>query len=236
MNTIIRKQIALIASVVLMLMGLTAFRTSAQEKNNNFSLDPYYQIMDTIDRHGGDPYIRIQWMDTIIALRIPLSDAYMKKSMGKFRELYQKKGEIFDSIGYKTMHAVGTQNCHSYALEQYLKSKDVQGNSIFTASHSLFNGEMAKVLAVSFKPVQRFTNKEMKKNQNTLPPKTLLVFKDKNETPIHSVFYDQGFHSKNGALISQTFEDINPLLKLYTDTVWVDLYEINSSKFTTIKN
>lgn len=236
MNTIIRKQIALIASVVLMLMGLTAFRTSAQEKNNNFSLDPYYQIMDTIDRHGGDPYIRIQWMDTIIALRIPLSEVYAKKAMNKFRELYEKKGEVFDTAKHKAQFTSGVQNCHSYALERYLLSKQVQDNSLFTASHGLFNGEMAKILAVSFKRNQRLTPKEFKKYQHSLAPQTLLVFKDKQETPIHSVFYDQGFHSKNGALSPHTFEEISPLLKSYFDTVWIDLYEINSDQFVNHKN
>lgn len=239
METFIRKQTATIISVALALIGFAPYRGVAQEKSHNFSLVPYFKVLDTIDRDGKNPLLKVQWVDTtIIDLRIPSSSSSPEKKrfMAKMRELYEKKGEVFDSARLEAQMLVGLQNCHSYALERYLASKDVEGNSLFNASTSLFNREMAKVLNLSFKQIQRFTAKEFKKNQGNLPRKTLLVFKDKHDIPIHTVFYDQGFHSKNGAFAAHTFPAIQPLLKSYFDTVWIDQFEIDFSKFPNHKN
>lgn len=207
----------------------------AQEGSQKFSLKPYFTVLDTVDKDGKDPYIRAKWLDTVILLRIPQSAVQQKLNMDKLRPFYEKRGEVMDTQMHKDWLLVGAQNCHSYALEAYLASKDIQDNQLFTPTTSLFNWEMAKVLDVSFKRIQRLTPKVLQKSQVILPQKTLLVFKDKNDSPIHSVFYNQGFQSKNGVFKPYTFKTIKPLLKAYFDTVWIDQFEVDTAQLVNYK-
>lgn len=207
----------------------------AQDEKHYSSLSPYFTIIDTLDKNANEPILRAKWLDTIIELRIPMSSQQQKIAMDKFRALYEKKGETMDTLAFKAVYIIGAQNCHSYALERYFANHDIKDNLLFTPTTSLFNWEMSKVLGVSFKRIQRFNPKDLQKGKESLPHKTLLVFKDKNDMPIHTVFYDHGFQSKNGAFKPVTFETIKPLLKSYFDTVWIDLFEMDSSKFSNFK-
>ena len=207
----------------------------AQDENQHFSLRPYFAIIDTLDKDGKEPILRAKWLDTIIDLRIPVSPKQQKIAIDKFRALYEKNGATMDTLSFKAIQMTGAQNCHSYGLEQYLANQNIKDNLLFTPTTSLFNWEMAKVLEVAFKRIQRYSPKELQKNQALLPHKMLLVFRDKNDAPIHTVFYDHGFHSKNGVFKPYTFETIKPLLKSYFDTVWLDLFELDSSKFANFK-
>ena len=176
----------------------------AQDENHHFSLSPYFTIIDTLDKDGKEPILRAKWLDTIIDLRIPISPKQQKIAIDKFRALYEKSGKTMDTLSFKSVQMVGAQNCHSYALERYLANQNIKDNLLFTPTTILFNWEMAKVLEVAFKRIQRFGAKELQKNQASLPHKTLLVFWDKNDMPIHTVFYDHGFHSKNGVFMPYT--------------------------------
>ncbi len=87
-------------------------------------------------------------------------------------------------------------------LERYFKFHNISGNLLFTDRTIVTeNMYMEKILATSFKKGHSIKTKPNKNLKYAFDKGTLLVFRNKWNTPIHTVFYDGEYHTKYGAWI-----------------------------------
>ena len=207
----------------------------AQETSMAFSLKPYYAIVDTTEKDIYDRTVKVRWLNSTIEILAPASEQNQKAAKEKLKQLFEKKGMPFDSVGHEAMHQSFAQNCHSFALEQYFKSKKIEDGVLFTPSTRLFDKELEKILSESFTLIRKFTIKEFIKAQKELPQGILLVFRNQSNSPFHSVFYNNEFYSKNGAFGARVFPEVKPILKSYFDTAFIEAYAIDQTKFDYFK-
>lgn len=203
------------------------------------NLESYYTIKDTVQDQQGDYIINVQWLNSEIVLRIPLPPEEQRKLEGKLIAKLGESNKKVDTALLQQVYMEATQNCHSYALQKYWSYYKVD-TDLFSSTTRLFNEDMQKVLNSAFKKIDSFDRKAIKKKKYQLNNKEaiIIVFRNKYDSPIHSLFYEnQTYYSKNGMLKERTYSKLKALLKeRYFDTQTIEAYTIDETKFTNFLN
>ncbi|UYN85138.1 MAG: hypothetical protein KIT51_09505 [Cyclobacteriaceae bacterium] len=78
-----------------------------------------------------------------------------------------------------------------------------------------------------------------KRNAQSVPfdKGTIVVFRNKWDSPIHTVYFDgQFFHSKYGAWPAKAEEKVDFILKKYWDSTKIEEYKLDNKKITDFIN
>jgi hypothetical protein len=142
-----------------------------------------------------------------------------------------------DTLTMNEMRTIGAQNCHSYALEKYFNSIQVD-NTLFTRWTSLKeNKYMNSILMTTFVKTKSFDTKRKKCKECSFDKGSLIVFRNKWNTPIHTVYFDgQYFHSKYGALRAKAESNVDPILKKYWDSTKIEEYRLDDKIIMSLIN
>ena len=221
----------------LLIMSLTFPNKAFPQYNGSTITNPQnsirdlYHIRDTISSDNTSITLVVEWMDSVIEIRKTTSLKYDLSYIRKFRKdpTYVPSGQ--DTLSYNAMRKTGSQNCHSYALERYFNYYQIKDNTLFTGMTIVTeNKYMQIILASVFKKGDVVTTKPGKNLKFAFAKGSLLVFRNKGNTPIHSVFYDGAFHSKYGAWAAETEKELKPVFKRYWDTETIEAYQIDWEK------
>ena len=175
--------------------------------------------------------MKVLWMDSLLEIRKTTSLKYDLEYTRKFRRDSTYVPTQNDTISYNELRRVFSQNCHSYALEKYFTYHNISDNSLFTDMTVVTeNVYMDRILAASFVKGHSIMTKPKKNLKYPFDKGTLLVFRNKWNTPIHTVFYDGEYHSKYGGWAAKAEKDLRPVFDKYWDTVTVEEYKLDVSK------
>ncbi len=207
--------------------------TSQQKLTDNIrSTEQICFKLDTIETKSKyNATVRINWMDSIIELSYTTKIKYDLEEARKFRRDSTYIPSASDTITMNKMRTTGSQNCHSYALEKFFTSIQFE-NLVFTKWTSLKeNKYMNSILATSFIKTKSFDTKRKKCKVCSFDKGSLIVFRNKWDTPIHTVYFDgQSFHSKYGALPAKEEKTIDEILKIYWDSTKIEEYQLDNGK------
>ncbi len=194
--------------------------------------------VDTIEtKNKYNVTIRLDWMDSIIELNYTTRIKYDLEEARKFRRDSTYLPSASDTITMNKMRTTGAQNCHSYALDKFFSSIQFE-NLVFTKWTSLKeNKYMSSILATSFIKTKSFDAKRKKCKECSFDKGSLIVFRNKWDTPIHTVYFDgQLFHSKYGALPAKEEKTVDEILKIYWDSMKIEEYQLDNEKLTDFIN
>jgi hypothetical protein len=219
---------------------LTFQQATSQEivADNIKSIRQLYYTVDTIEtKYKYNPTLRINWMDSIIELNYTTRIKYDLEEARKFRRDSTYVPSSADTINMNKMRTTGAQNCHSYALDKFFNSIQLD-NSLFTKWTSLKeNYYMNSILATSFIKTKSFDTKRKKCKVCSFDKGTLIVFRNKWDSPIHTVYFDgQVFHSKYGAWPAKEEKNVDEILKRYWDSTKIEEYQLDNDKLTNFIN
>ena len=188
--------------------------------------------VDTIQtKYKYNPTLRVNWMDSIIELDYTTRIKYDLEEARKFRRDSTYIASSADTINMNKMRTTGAQNCHSYALDKFFNSIQLD-NSLFTKWTSLKeNRYMNSILVTSFKKTKSFETKRKKCKECAFDKGSIIVFRNKWDTPIHTVYFDgQFFHSKYGAWPAKAEDNVDSILKRYWDSTKIEEYKLDDKK------
>jgi hypothetical protein len=215
------------STVFLLLFFVTKITHSQQISK----LDSLYRVIDTTLVDNTSMLLKVLWMDSLIQIRNTTSLKYDLEYQRKFRRDSTFVPTSEDTLRYNAMRKTASQNCHSYALERYLRYHKVADQVLFTDKTILKeNRQMDKILETAFKKDKTVKTKPRRNLESNFSKGSLLVFRNSWGSPIHTVFYDSAFHSKYGGLTAKAEKGLKPILKRYWDTVTIDEYRIDSLK------
>ncbi len=189
-----------------------------------------YSSVDTISRDNISVTLEVSWMNSPIQIRKTTRMIYDLEYQRKFRKdpTYYPTRE--DSLRFMDLMETFTQNCHSHALEKYFEYHHI-GDSLFTKRTVVTeNMYMDNILSMAFRKEREVKTKPSRNLNVKFKEGSLIVFRNKSHAPIHAVFYDGKFHTKNGGWAARTEESIKPIFKKYWDTVVLEEYQIDMDK------
>ena len=212
-------------------LTLTAQENSAPDNKGIETVSALYKIQDTLSRDNTSVTLRVLWMDSLLEIRKTTSLKYDLEYARKFRKDPTYIPTKNDTITYNELRRIGSQNCHSYALEKYFKYHNVSENTLFTDKTILTqNMYMEKILTTSFKKGLSIKTKPRKNLNYPFEIGTLLVFRNKWNTPIHTVFYDGEYHSKYGGWAPKAEKKLKTVFDRYWDTTTIEEYKLDTAK------
>ena len=190
-----------------------------------------YHISDTLNRNNTSVTMKILWMDSVVEVRKTTSLKYDLEYARKFRRDSTYVPTQKDTLSYNELRRIGSQNCHSYALEKYFSYHNIFDNELFTNMTTVTeNKYMEKILVTSFKKVTSIPTKPRKNLKYNFTKGSILVFRNKWNTPIHTVFYDGEFHSKYGGWSAKVEKDLKPVFDRYWDTTTIEEFHFDTEK------
>ena len=221
------------------IFALTLYHVTAQSTVNNrvLSIENLYYATDTISTQNKYSLtIDINWMDSSIQIRKTTAIRFDLQESRKFRRDSTYNPTPEDTLRYIELRKTFSQNCHSYALEKYFKHVGIT-NDLFNESTVLTeNRYMDKILVTSFEKTKEFKAKRKKCRDCTFEKGTIIVFRNKWNTPIHTVYYDGQFHSKYGGWPAKAENSIDTIIKKYWDTVTIEGYKFDYEKVSRFIN
>lgn len=218
-------------SSILTYLTSTAQDSSAPDSKGVGTVSALYKIQDTLSRDNTSVTLRVLWMDSLLEIRKTTSLKYDLEYARKFRKDPTYIPTQNDTITYNELRRIGSQNCHSYALEKYFKFHNVSENSLFTDKTILTqNIYMEKILTTSFKKGLSIKTEPRKNFNYPFEIGTLLVFRNKWGTPIHTVFYDGEYHSKYGGWAPKAEKKLKTVFNRYWDTTTIEEYKLDMAK------
>ena len=144
---------------------LTIQQATSQQivADNIKSTRQLYFSVDTVQtKYKYNPTLRINWMDSIIELDYTTRIKYDLDEARKFRRDSSYIPSTSDTINMNKLRTTGAQNCHSYALDKFFSSTQID-NLLFTKWTSLKeNRYMNSILATSFIKTKSFEVKKKK--------------------------------------------------------------------------
>ena len=221
-----------------LIIGIIVILTFQQATSQDVGADnikstrELYFIVDTIQtKYKYNPTLRINWMDSIIKLNYTTRIKYDLEQARKFRRDSTYIPSSSDTVKMNELWRTGAQNCHSYALEKFFNSIHL-ADSLFTKWTSLKeNRYMNSILVNSFTKTKSFETKRKKCKECAFDKGSIIVFRNKWGTPIHTVYYDgQFFHSKYGALPAKAEHNIDLILKIYWDSTKIEEFKLDDKK------
>ena len=189
-----------------------------------------YSVADTISRDKTSVTLNVKWMDSPIQIRKTTRMVYDLEYQRKLRKdpTYYPTRE--DSLRFMNLMETFTQNCHSYALEKYFDYHHIV-DSLFTKRTVVTeNMYMDNILMAAFRKEREVKTKPARNLKAEFKEGSLIVFRNKSHAPIHAVFYDGKFHTKNGGWASRTEESLKPIFKKYWDTEVIEGYQVDREK------
>lgn len=209
----------------------TAQNNSQPHNKGIGTVSALYKIQDTLSRDNTSVTLRVLWMDSLLEIRKTTSLKYDLEYARKFRKDPTYIPTQNDTITYNELRRIASQNCHSYALEKYFKYHNVLDNTLFTDKTILTqNIYMEKILTTSFKRRLSIKTKPRKNLNYPFEIGTLLVFRNKWNTPIHTVFYDGEYHSKYGGWAAKAEKKLKTVFDRYWDTTTIEEYKLDTAK------
>lgn len=210
----------------------------ALAQNENRQLDPksttiknLYRILDTLNRNNTSVTMKILWMDSIVEVRKTTSLKYDLAYQRKFRRDSTFIPTQKDTLSFNELRRVAAQNCHSYALEKYFAYHNILDKELFTNMTVLTeNSYMEKILVTSFKKITAVSTKPRKNLKYSFAKGSLLVFRDKWNVPLHTVFYDGEYHSKYGGWSAKAEKTLKPVFERYWDSTVIEEYRFDREK------
>lgn len=221
----------LILGIILILAFQQA--TSQDIKADNIkSIQSLYFPFDTIQtKYKYNITVRVNWMDSIIEINNTTRIKYDLEEARIFRRDSTYTPSVTDTLNMNKMRTSGSQNCHSYALNKFFKNIQLD-NLLFTEWTALKeNRYMNSILATTFAKTKSFEPKRKKCKDCSFDKGSIIVFRNKWNTPIHTIYFDgQFFHSKYGVLPAKTEHNIDAVLKRYWDSTKIEEYQLDSKK------
>jgi hypothetical protein len=135
-----------------------------------------------------------------------------------------------DTLRYIELRKLFSQNCHSYALEKYFKSLGITDDLFNDSTVLTENKYMDKILITSFQKTKDYKVKNKKCKDCNFDTGTIIVFRNKWNWPIHTVYFDGLFHSKYGGGQAKAESNVDIVVKRYWDTVTVEEYKLDYNK------
>lgn len=223
----------LMIATILVLTFQHATSQDLTADNKIKSITSLYYPVDTIQTKE-DKYsltVNFNWMDSVIQVRRTTRIKYDLREMRKFRKDSTFIPSPTDTLRYNELRKTFSQNCHSYALEKYFKSKRVTDDFLFTEWTALTeNRYMDKILNTAFEKTKTFEPKKKKCKDCSFNKGSIIVFRNKWGTPIHTVYYDGKFHSKYGGWAAKTEDHVDLILKKYWDSTKIEEYRLDDKK------
>ena len=215
------------------ILALTIYQVTAQSTVDNkvLSIKNLYFPTDTISTK--DKYsltVDIKWMDSVIQIRKTTAIRYDLEESRKFRRDPTYNPTPDDTLRYTKLRKTFSQNCHSYALEKYFRNVGVTDDLFNETTVLTENRYMDKILITSFEKTKEFKIKRKKCKDCTFDKGTIIVFRNKWNSPIHTVYFDGQFHSKYGGWPAKAEDKIDNVLKKYWDTVTIEEYKFDNKK------
>lgn len=201
------------------------------EDSHITSIKPLYRVMDTVLRDPTSVTMNVLWRDSVIKIRKTTSLKYDLAYARKFRRDSTYVPTQKDTLSYNELRRIASQNCHSYALERYFDYHGIWDKELFTNMTVVTENEyMGKILATCFKELARVKTKPRRNLQYNFKRGSILVFRNKWQVPIHTVFYDGYYHSKYGAWPAKAERDLKPVIERYWDTTVIEEFQLDSVK------
>lgn len=210
----------------------------SQNFNDQHSINDLYSILDRSPTKTIN-YVtwKVNWMDSIIYFNKRISLKYDLEYMQKFRSDSTYVPSPEDTLRMGKLVETASQNCHSYALEKYFIDKEFNDNELFTNTTSLLeNRYMESILKTAFSCEKVYSIKRKKCKDCVFNKGSLIVFRNKWNTPIHTVYYDGLFQSKYGGWPAKAEEKIEYVIKRYWDTTAVEEYQLDVNKVSSYLN
>ncbi len=89
---------------------------------------------------------------------------------------------------------------------------------------------MKSILATAFKKTKSINTKPKKNFKTAFTEGSLLVFRNKDNWTIHTLFYDGKYQSKNGGWEAKSYDKLIDIYKTYWDTVIIEEYQLDTNK------
>lgn len=190
-----------------------------------------YHIADTLNWNNTSVTMKVLWMHSVVEVRKTTSLKYDLEYARKFRRDSTFVPTQKDTLRYNERRRIGSQNCHSYALEKYFTCHKIVDNDLFTSMTVLTeNKYMEKILMTAFKKVTTIQTKPRKNLKYSFTKGSILVFRNKWNVPIHTVFYDGEFHSKYGGWGAKAEKKLKPVFDRYWDTTTIEEFQLDTHK------
>ncbi|MEO7991105.1 MAG: hypothetical protein ABI663_16265 [Chryseolinea sp.] len=221
--------------IILGIILLLTFKqgTSQESRTGNIkSIQQLYFTVDTIQtQYKYNVTVRINWMDSIIEINNTTRIKYDLEEAREFRRDSTYVPSPTDTINMNQMRTTGAQNCHSYALDKFFESTQLD-NLLFTEWTVLKeNRYMNSILATTFTKTKSFEPKKKKCKDCSFDKGSIIVFRNKWDTPIHTVYFDgQFFLSKYGAWPAKAEDSVDLILKRYWDSTKIEEYRLDNKK------
>jgi hypothetical protein len=204
---------------------------NGQTDSKTATVKKLYRIADTLNRDNTSVTMKILWMDSVVEVRKTTSLKYDLEYQRRFRRDSTFVPTQKDTLSYNELRRIGSQNCHSYALEKYFDYHGILDKELFTNMTVLTeNRYMEKILVTSFKKITTIPTKPRKNLKYNFTKGTLLVFRNKWNVPIHTVFYDGEYHSKYGGWSAKAEKELKPVFEKYWDSTVIEEYQFDNQK------
>ncbi len=201
-------------------------------ENKIKSIQSLYYSVDTVQSKDKNSLtVDIKWMDSVIQIRKTTRVKYDIDEARKFRRDSTYTPSLTDTLRVYEMRKIFSQNCHSYALEKYFKNAGLNDELLFTEKTVLTeNMYMDKILVTAFEKINSFETKRKKCKDCNFSIGSIIVFRNKWNWPIHTVYYDGKFHSKYGGWAAKAEDTVDIILKAYWDTTTIEEYKLDDKK------
>lgn len=227
--------------IILGTIFILTLQQATSQKSGTDNIKSIQQLYFTVDttktKYKYNVTVRINWMDSIIEIDNTTRIKYDLEEARKFRRDSTYIPSIADTINMNKMRTTGAQNCHSYALDKFFKSIQLD-NLLFTEWTSLKeNRYMNSILTTTFTKTKSYEVKRKKCKECSFDSGSIIVFRNKWDTPIHTVYFDgQYFHSKYGAWPAKAEDNVDLILKRYWDSTKIEEYRLDNKKITDFIN
>lgn len=227
----------IIGTILILTFQQATSQNTAADKIN--SINSLYVSVDTIQTKGDKSSltIDIKWMDLIIQITKTTRIRYDLEVMRKFARDSTFTPSPTDTLRANEMRKTFSQNCHSYALEKYFKNAGIADGLLFTEWTALVeNKYMDKILSTTFEMTKSFETKRKKCKNCDFNKGVIIVFRNKWNWPIHTVYYDGKFHSKYGGWGAKAEDNVEMILKSYWDSTKIEEYRLDENRIATYLN
>ena len=195
-----------------------------------------YKITDTLKTDHASVTLQVLWMDSIIEVRQTISLRYNLESERKWRHDSTYLPAASDTTRYFELRKNAAQNCHSYSLEKFFQYHKFSNQLFYGRTVLTENHYMDDILATAFKRINARSTRPRKNLKEPFTKGSLIIFRNKWGTPIHSVFYDGEFQTKNGVFKAKAEKSIQSIFKTYWDTTTIEEYGLDIAKVNRYEN
>ncbi len=218
--------------VLILVLSIPSAIYAQENKDKTItSISNSYSLSDTTKVNLNSSTLNIDWMGTTVEVRFLTSLIYDLEHIRKFNKDSFFSPSEETKKGYLEMMKIASQNCHSYALEKYFDYHNIEDSILFTDKSVLVeNKYMKSILATAFKKTKSVNTKPKKNFKTEFTEGSLLVFRNKDNWAIHTVFYDGKYQSKNGIKRAKSYDKLIDIYKTYWDTVIIEEYQLDTSK------